>query len=132
VNGFSCRASGDIQRRRRKSSLNDRRDSHSTPWNKETNKENTMLRNFTAGLIAAALVAGPALAAQPSNDAGAAPAAAAAAPANTKGQATTRQTDELKPAKTVKHARAHVSHHVAHLAKPAKAAKAAKTVKSSA
>ena len=47
-----------------------------------------MLRNFTAALIATALVAGPALAAQPASDAGAAP--AAAAPANLKAQAATK------------------------------------------
>jgi len=126
VNGFRRRASGGIQRGRRKSSLDHRRDSHSAPSNKETNKETTMLRNFTAALIATALVAGPALAAQPSNDAGAAP-AAATAPANTKGQTATKQTDALKPVKTVKHARAHVRHHVAHVVKPGKAAKTAKS-----
>jgi hypothetical protein len=94
-----------------------------------------MLRNLTAALIATALVAGPAFAAQPSSDAGASP--VAAAPANTKGQTTIKQTDALKPVKTVKHARTHVRHHVAHVAKhlankPGKAAKTAKTAKSSA
>ena len=95
-----------------------------------------MLRNFTAALIATALVAGPALAAQPSSNVGASPAAVAVAPANTKGQTAIKQTDALKPVKTVKHARTHVRHHVAHvakhLAKPGKAAKTMKTVKSSA
>ena len=107
-----------------------------------------MLRNFTAALIAAALVAGPALAAQPSSNAGAAPAAsvvaaAPAAPANIKGQNAIKPTDVRKPVKTVKHARAHVRHartygrhHVAHmtkhLAKPGKVTKTNKTVKSSA
>jgi hypothetical protein len=95
-----------------------------------------MLRNFTAALIATALVAGPALAAQPSSNAGASPAAASATPADTKGQAVPKATDALKPVKTVKHARSHVRHHVAHvakhLAKPGKAAKTIKTVKSSA
>jgi hypothetical protein len=94
-----------------------------------------MLRNFTAALIATALVAGPALAAQPSNDAGAAPAAASAAPANTKEQAAPKATDVRKPAKTVKHARTqartqartHVRHHVAHVAKPGKTAKTPKS-----
>jgi hypothetical protein len=86
-----------------------------------------MLRNFTAALIATALVAGPALAAQPSSDAGAPPAAAPAAPANTKGQTTIKKTDALKPVKTVKHARTHVRHHVAHVVKPGKAAKTAKS-----
>ena len=71
-----------------------------------------MLRNFTAALIATALVAGPALAAQPSSNAGAAPAAPAvaaapAAPANIKGQNAIKQTDVRKPVKTVKHARIH-------------------------
>ena len=69
-----------------------------------------MLRNFTAALIATALVAGPALAAQPSSNAGAAPAAPAvaaapAAPANIKGQNAIKQTEVRKPVKTVKHAR---------------------------
>jgi hypothetical protein len=86
-----------------------------------------MLRNFTAALIATALVAGPALAVQPASDAGAAP--VAAAPANLKAQAATKETDVRKPVKTVKHARTHVRHHVAHVAKPAKATK---TMKSSA
>ena len=54
-----------------------------------------MLRNFTAALIATALVAGPALAAQPASDAGAAP--AAAAPANLKAQAATKATDARTP-----------------------------------
>jgi hypothetical protein len=111
-----------------------------------------MLRNFTAALIATALVAGPAFAAQPSSNAGAAPAtpavaAAPAAPASIKGQNALKQTDVRKPVKTVKHARAHVRHartygrhhvaqHVAHvtkhLAKPGKVTKTNKTVKSSA
>jgi hypothetical protein len=110
-----------------------------------------MLRNFTAALIATALVAGPAFAAQPSKDAGAAPAAPAvaaapAAPANVKGQNAIKQTEVRKP---VKHARNHVRqartygrHHVAqhvvhatkhmakHLAKPGKVTKTNKTVKS--
>ena len=111
-----------------------------------------MLRNFTAALIATALIAGPALAAQPSSNAGAAPAAPAvaaapAAPANIKGQNATKQTEVRKPIKTVKHARTHVRHartygrhhvaqHVAHatkhLAKSGKVTKTNKTVKSSA
>jgi hypothetical protein len=90
-----------------------------------------MLRNFTAALIATALVAGPALAAQPSSDAGAAPAAASAAPANTKGQAVPKATDARKPVKTVKHAqshaRTHARHHVAHVVKPGKTAKTPKS-----
>ena len=118
-----------------------------------------MLRNFTAVLIATALIAGPALAAQPSSNAGAAPAAPAvaapAAPANIKGQNAIKQTDARKPVKTVKHARiqaraqarnhvrhartyghhhvVHVTKHlVKHLAKPGKVTKTNKTVKSSA
>ena len=97
-----------------------------------------MLRNFTAALIATALVAGPALAAQPSSNAGAAPAAASATPADIKGQAAPKATDARKPPKTVKHARiqarVHVRHHVAHLAKhfANKPGKVAKTPKSSA
>ena len=111
-----------------------------------------MLRNFTAALIATALLAGPALAAQPSSNAGGAPAAPAvaaapAAPANIKGQNAIKQTDARKPVKPVKHARiqarAHVRHartyghhHVVHvtkhLAKPGKVTKTNKTVKSSA
>ena len=106
-----------------------------------------MLRNFTAALIATALVAGPALAAQPSSNAGAAPVAPAAAPADIKGQNAIKQTDVSKPVKTVKHARIHMRHartygrqHVAqhvthvtkHIAKPGKVTKTNKTVKSSA
>ena len=106
-----------------------------------------MLRNFTAVLIATALVAGPALAAQPSSNAGASPAvpaAAPAAPATIKGQNAIKQTDVRKPVKTVKRAQTHVRHartygrhHVAqhvtkHLAKPGKVTKTNKTVKSSA
>jgi hypothetical protein len=90
-----------------------------------------MLRNFTVALIATALIAGSAFAAQPSNVAGAAPAATAAAPANTKGQATPKAIDAGKP---VKHARTHVRHHVAHVAKHLanKPGKVSKSVKSSA
>ena len=81
-----------------------------------------MLRNFTAALIATALVAGPALAAQPSSNAGAAP----AAPAVARTQARTH----------VRHARTYGQHHFAHvtkhLAKPGKVTKTNKTVKSSA
>jgi hypothetical protein len=106
-----------------------------------------MLRNFTAALIATALIAGPALAAQPSSNAGAAPAAASATPAGINGQTAPKATDARKPAKTVKHARGQVRthvrhartygrHHVAHvgkhLAKPGKVSKTNKTVKSSA
>jgi hypothetical protein len=111
-----------------------------------------MLRNFTAALIATALVAGSALAAQPSNNAGAAPAAPAvaaapAAPANIKAQNAIKQTEVRKPVKTVKHARTqarthvrhartygrhHVAHLTKHLAKPGKVTKTNKTVKSSA
>jgi hypothetical protein len=119
-----------------------------------------MLRNFIAALIATAMVAGPALAAQPSSDAGAVPAApaaaaAAVAPANTKEQTAIKQTDVRKPVKHagiearthVRHARTHVRqartygrHHVAqhvthvtkHLAKPGKVTKTNKAVKSSA
>jgi hypothetical protein len=94
-----------------------------------------MLRNFTAALIATALVAGPALAAQPSSNAGAAPAAASATPADIKGQAAPKATDARKPVKIVKHARSqartqarnHVRHHVAHVLKPGKVAKTPKS-----
>ena len=93
-----------------------------------------MLRNLTAALIATALVAGPALAAQPSSNAGAAPAAASATPADIKGQVAPKATEARKPVKTVRHARIHVRHHVAHVAKHLanKPGKAAKTAKSSA
>jgi hypothetical protein len=106
-----------------------------------------MLRNFTAALIATALIAGPALAAQPSSNPGAAPAAASAGPADTKGQVAPKATDARKPVKTVKHARIqarthvrhawtygrhHVVHVTKHLAKPGKVTKTNKTVKSSA
>ena len=90
-----------------------------------------MLRNFTAALIATALIAGPALAAQPSSNAGAAPAAASTTPADIKGQAVPKATDARKPVKTVKHARSqartHVRHHVAHVFKPGKTAKTPKS-----
>ena len=90
-----------------------------------------MLRNFIAALIATAMVAGPALAAQPSSDAGAAPAApaaAAVAPANTKGQTAIKQTDLRKPVKHARiEARTHVRHHVAHVVKPGKTAKTPKS-----
>jgi hypothetical protein len=90
-----------------------------------------MLRNFTAALIATALVAGPALAAQPSSNAGAAPAAASATPADIKGQAVPKATEARKSFKTVKHARTqartHVRHHVAHVVKPGKTAKTPKS-----
>jgi hypothetical protein len=109
-----------------------------------------MLRTFTTALIATALVAGPALAAQPSSNTGAAPAAPAvaaapAAPANIKGQNAIKRTEVRKPVKTVRHARSHVRqartygrHHVAqhvdhvtkHFAKPGKVTKTNKTVKS--
>src|SRR5580704_8544550 len=100
-----------------------------------------MLRNFTAVLIATALIAGPALAAQPSSNAGAAP----AAPTTIKGQNAIKQTEVRKPVKTVRHARNHVRYartygryHVAqhvdhvtkHLAKPGKVTKTNKIVKS--
>src|ERR1700722_14831301 len=104
-----------------------------------------MLRNFTAALIATALIAGPALAAQPSNDAGAVPAAAAAPapPAHPQTQTPAKQTEVRKPVKTVKHARIqvrhawtygrhHVAHVAKHLAKPGKVSKSIKTMKSSA
>jgi hypothetical protein len=99
-----------------------------------------MLRNFTAALLATALVAGPAFAAQPLNGSGtSAPAAAAApaAPASTKGQITTKQTEVRKPAKSVKHARSHVRHRAVHVSKHlakhvTKPGKATKSMKSSA
>jgi hypothetical protein len=97
-----------------------------------------MLRNLTAALIATALIAGPALAAQPSGNAGAAPAAASATPADIKGQVAPKATEARKSVKTVRHARiqarTHVRHHVAHVAKHLanKPGKAAKTAKSSA
>jgi hypothetical protein len=110
-----------------------------------------MLRNFTAALIATTLVAGPALAAQPSSNAGAASTAVSATPADIKGQAAPKATEARKPVKTVKHARIqartqvrhartygrqhvaqHVTHVTKHLAKPGKVTKTNKTVKSSA
>jgi hypothetical protein len=81
-----------------------------------------MLRTFTAALLATALIAGPALAAQPSSGA-ASTAAATAAPA----QAPAKQANETKPVKTVKHARAHSRKHVAHVVKPGNAAKTTKS-----
>ena len=90
-----------------------------------------MLRNFTAALIATALIAGPALAAQPSSNAGAAPAAASATPADIKGQVVPKATDARKPVKTIAHtrsqARTHVRHHVAHVVRPGKTAKTPKS-----
>jgi len=75
-----------------------------------------MLRNFVAALVATALVAGPAFAAQPAQNAG-----APTVPAIT--QTPAQQTDAKKPVKTVKHARSHVRHRVAHAAKPVNGAK---------
>jgi hypothetical protein len=129
VNATRCRTSGCIQRAAPKTVLDDRRDCLSAPSNK---KENAMLRTFTAALLATALVAGPALAAQPSGDAGTAPkaAAAATAPAATSGQPS-KQTEVRKPinkpAKMVRHSRSHVRHHTAHVIKPGKVAKSTKS-----
>jgi hypothetical protein len=90
-----------------------------------------MLRDFTAALIATALIAGPALAAQPSSNAGAAPAAASATPADIKGQVVPKATDARKPVKTIAHARSqartHVRHHVAHVVRPGKTANTPKS-----
>ena len=84
-----------------------------------------MLRNLTTALVATALLAGPAFAAQPSGDAAA-----------TKAQPTAKPMQAQKPAnpakatktvKTLKHGRSHVRHHVAHVTKPGKAGKSMKS-----
>jgi len=85
-----------------------------------------MLRKFAAALVATALVAGPAIAAQPSSGAGTTP-ATAAAPAAVKEQTPAKQTDTRKPVKMVKHVRGHVRHHFAHVAKPGKTVKNSKS-----
>jgi negative regulator of sigma E activity len=66
-----------------------------------------MLRKFAAVLLATALVAGPAFAAQSSDSAGATPAAA------TTGVNAKVQTSTSKPTKPVMHARNHVRKHIA-------------------
>ena len=102
-----------------------------------------MLRNFAAALLATALIAGPAFAAQPAGDKGTTPGAAAPAV-----QAPTKS-DMRTPSKAVgqvhKHKRKHVAHrntrtttlahvkatkshrgHVAHIATPANGAATAR------
>jgi hypothetical protein len=76
-----------------------------------------MFNRFAAVLLATALVAGPALAAQPAGGAANPPAAAT----------TAKVSHAVKPAVTVRHVRKHVAHH----AKPAKMhhARVAKTGK---
>ena len=64
-----------------------------------------MLRNFAAALLATALIAGPAMAAQPSGDAG------TNAPATVNSQTVTKPI--AKPFHTAKHFRAHVRRHLA-------------------
>ena len=100
----------------------------STPHN---NKENAMLRTFTAALIATTLVAGSAFAAQPSGSTAAAPAAAPAA-ASTQNAAkpavTAKRVKTVKRVKTAKHIRKPIRHHTAHAVKSGPA----KSVKSSA
>jgi len=93
-----------------------------------------MLRNLTAALVATALLAGPAFAAQASGDSATVPAAAA-----TKVQPTAKPMQAQKPTnpanpakatktvKTLKHGRAHVRHHTAHVVKPGKATKSTKS-----
>ena len=105
-----------------------------------------MLRNFTAALIATALIAGPALAAQPSNDAGAVPAACRGSCRACQHQSANRgQADRSAQAGQDGQARADPSaprldlwapsrrtHVAKHLAKPGKVSKSIKTMKSSA
>ena len=87
-----------------------------------------MLRKFAAALLATALIAGPAFAAQPSGSAGSTP-AATAAPATT--PATKTVTSQTKPVKTVKHVRKHARKHVVrgkmHTMKQARHFKSTKT-----
>jgi hypothetical protein len=66
-----------------------------------------MLRNFAAALLATVLIAGPALAAQPSSGAGSMPAAAATP------QTANAQTHQAKPSKSVKRMHTQVRKHVA-------------------
>ncbi len=73
-----------------------------------------MLRIISAALVATALVAGTAFAAQPSASTGA---ATAIAPGSTTVQAPVKQT-AVKPVSKVKHASARRQHHAVHTAKP--------------
>lgn len=66
-----------------------------------------MLKNIAAALLATSLIAGPALAAQPSGDAASAPAA------STTTTAPAKQTTAIKSVKKVKHARKTTHRHVA-------------------
>jgi hypothetical protein len=94
-----------------------------------------MLKTFTAALVATALVAGPALAAQPAANSANTPAAAPAAVSNqTAPAAASNQPANTAatpagaavPATSGKHASKQARHHTAHVAKPA----ATQTVKS--
>jgi hypothetical protein len=69
-----------------------------------------MLKNIAAALLATSLIAGPALAAQPSGDAGSAPAATTAPNTAT---APAKQATAIKSVKKVKHARKATHRHIA-------------------
>ena len=81
-----------------------------------------MLKTISAALVATALVAGTAFAAQPSASTAT---TTATAPASTAVQAPVKQT-AVKPVSKVKHASARRQHHAVHAAKPGMS----KTVKS--
>jgi uncharacterized protein YqfA (UPF0365 family) len=70
----------------------------------DKNKENTMLRNFAAAVLAATLIAGTAYAAQPAAGADATPSASVGANVKTK---------HANAHKTVRHVRTHVRKHIA-------------------
>jgi hypothetical protein len=109
VNGFHCRTSDGVQRGRRKCRLNigthSAAISQPVPRNK---KESTMLRTFSAALIATVLIAGPVFA-QSSGANGTAPAAAAtqSKPAPVAATAPAKASKTVKA--TVKHAKKHVA-----------------------
>jgi hypothetical protein len=84
-----------------------------------------MLKNVAVALIATTLVAGTALAAQPSTDNAAAPAAANSQTTPANGQTAAKPANAASTA-TVKQAVKQTRHHTAHAAKPA----ATKNVKS--
>jgi len=95
-----------------------------------------MLRNLTAALVATALLAGPAFAAQPSGDTAAPAAAATKAFPAAKPAEVQKPANPAKATKTVKtltHGRSRARHHTAHVTKPGKVGKnASKSTKSAA
>jgi hypothetical protein len=139
VNGGFRRTSARIQGARRRRSGND-----GVIRRREEQEDNAMMRRVAAGLLATALIAGPAFAASSAGDAGKSSATATAGSGNS-------VENQTKPDKTAKthHARKHVvrhkggkaTRHVArlkthrrqlatHVAKPTKVERAGKSDKS--